>query len=149
MPATTIVPVALAILYQGDRVLMQLRDDYPHILYAGHWGLFGGHLEPEEAPLAGLQREVYEEIGYCPPHLTFFGEYGDRQVHRYIFSGPLTCELGTLVLSEGQGMDLVPYDSVVAGVHYAQILGENRPLGDIHQRILLDFFAQFRRELPV
>ncbi|WP_298614146.1 NUDIX hydrolase [uncultured Thermosynechococcus sp.] len=146
MPATTIVPVALAILYQGDRVLMQLRDDNPNILYPGHWGLFGGHLEPEEAPIDGVQREVYEEIGYHPSHLTFFGEYHDPQVHRYIFTGPLTCELETLVLNEGQGMDWVPYDSVVAGVHYAKSLGEDRPLGNIHRRILLDFF---RRELQV
>ncbi|URR34399.1 NUDIX hydrolase [Thermosynechococcus sp. HN-54] len=149
MPATTIVPVALAILYQGDRVLMQLRDDSPHILYAGHWGLFGGHLELGEDPLAAVQREVQEEIGYCPPQLTLFGEYADPQVHRYIFTAPLTCGLADLQLNEGQGMDLVPYESVVAGVHYAQTLGEDRPLGAIHQRILLDFFAQFRRESPV
>ncbi|MFN4279222.1 NUDIX hydrolase [Thermosynechococcus sp.] len=144
MPVNTIVPVALAILYQGDRVLMQLRDDNPNILYPGHWGLFGGHLEPKEAPLDGVRREVYEELGYCPPHLTFFGEYGDPQVHRYIFTGALTCDLQDLVLNEGQGMDLVPYASVVAGVHYAQSLQEKRPLGNIHRRILLDFFAQSR-----
>lgn len=65
MSATTMVPVALAILYQGDRVLMQLRDDYPHILYPGHWGLFGGHLEPEEVPLEGVRRS--KELGKMAP----------------------------------------------------------------------------------
>lgn len=30
--------VALAILHQDGKFLMQLRDDNPDILYPGHWG---------------------------------------------------------------------------------------------------------------
>ncbi|MEB3314276.1 MAG: NUDIX domain-containing protein, partial [Cyanobacteriota bacterium] len=38
--------VAVAILYQSNQVLLQLRDDHPGIIYPGQWGFFGGHLEP-------------------------------------------------------------------------------------------------------
>ncbi len=135
------IQVSLAILYQGDRVLMQLRDDVDTILYPGHWGLFGGHLEPGEPPEAAVVREVYEEIGYRLPKFIFFGEYADSHAQRLVFVAPLTCELAALNLQEGQGMDLVPYESAVQGVHFAATLGESRPLGNIHQRILLNFFA--------
>jgi len=50
--------VALAILEQDGRFLMQLRDDIPTILYPGVWGLFGGHLEAGESPEIGLKREL-------------------------------------------------------------------------------------------
>jgi len=148
MAAGAVVHVALAILYQGDRVLMQLRDDCATILYPGHWGLFGGHLEAGETPAAGVVREVYEEIGYRLPELHFFGEYVDAQAQRSVFVAPLTCELAALDLREGQGMDLVPYESVVQGVHFATLLGEVRPLGRIHQRILGDFFARGNSPVP-
>ncbi|MCI3281432.1 NUDIX hydrolase [Synechococcus sp. PCC 6717] len=142
MAASPLIQVSLAILYQGDRVLMQLRDDVATILYPGHWGLFGGHLEAGETPEMGVVREVYEEIGYRLPECRFFGDYVDPYARRSVFVAPLTCGLDALDLQEGQGMDLVPYASVVQGVHFATTLGEPRPLGSMHQRILLDFFHQ-------
>ena len=57
------VEVAIAILYQEDKFLMQLRDNIPGIFYPGYWGLFGGHLEPGETPDIAVKREVIEEIG--------------------------------------------------------------------------------------
>ena len=38
--------VALAMLEREGRWLLQLRDDIDSIIYPGHWGLFGGHLDP-------------------------------------------------------------------------------------------------------
>lgn len=35
----------------------------------------GGHIEPDEAPLVGAQRELLEETGYTAPHWTFLGTY--------------------------------------------------------------------------
>lgn len=140
MAAAPVVQVSLAILYQGDRILMQLRDDIATILYPGHWGLFGGHLEPNETPEVAVVREVYEEIGYCLPEFRFFGEYADAHIRRSVFMAPLICSLDALNLQEGQGMDLVPYASVVQGSHFASTLGEARPLGSIHRQIVLDFF---------
>ncbi len=75
--SNSIVRVAIAILYQDDKFLMQLRDDIPNIVYPGHWGLFGGHLESGETPDSAVKRELLEEIGYTPPNLLEFGCYPD------------------------------------------------------------------------
>ena len=52
--------VALAMLRQRDRWLLQLRDDIDGIAAPGCWGLFGGHLEPGESPETALRRELEE-----------------------------------------------------------------------------------------
>ena len=45
------------------RVLMQLRDDRPGIAAPGHWGLFGGGVEPGEDLVEAAVREFREETG--------------------------------------------------------------------------------------
>ena len=40
--------VALAMLERDGQWLLRLRDDIDTIIYPGHWGLFGGHLDPGE-----------------------------------------------------------------------------------------------------
>jgi len=44
------IQVAIAILHRQGQFLLQLRDNIPGIVYPGHWGLFGGHLELGETP---------------------------------------------------------------------------------------------------
>lgn len=131
--------VALAILYQEGKFLMQLRDDIATIFYPGHWGFFGGHLEPEETPEVGLKREIWEEIAYQLENPSFFGCYADDVAVRYIFHAPLKVPLSHLVLQEGADFDLVPPEAIAQGQCYSQKLQQLRPLGDIHQKILLDF----------
>ena len=139
------VQVALAILYQEDKFLMQLRDDIPSILYPGFWGLFGGHLEPEETPEAGLKRELEEEINYTVIAPSKLGFYKDDRVIRHIYYAPLTVSLDTLVLNEGWDLDLVSLKDIQRGSCYSAKAGQERPLGDIHQHILLNFVAQQRK----
>ncbi|MFB2770629.1 NUDIX domain-containing protein [Pelatocladus sp. BLCC-F211] len=135
-----LVHVAIAILYQKDKFLMQLRDNIPNILYPGYWGLFGGHIEPGETPDIAVKREVLEEIGYnLPPMVSEFGCYADDSVVRHVFQAPLLVELNQLVLNEGWDMGLVTLEDIHQGQCYSQIAGEIRPLGPVHQRILLDF----------
>ncbi len=50
--------VTMAILYQEGQFLMQLRDDFPHIIYPGVWGFFGGHIEIGENADIGIRREL-------------------------------------------------------------------------------------------
>jgi 8-oxo-dGTP pyrophosphatase MutT (NUDIX family) len=57
---------------QHGRYLLQLRDDKPGILHPGAWGLFGGGIEPDEAPEAAVLRELVEEIGIAPSPPTPF-----------------------------------------------------------------------------
>jgi 8-oxo-dGTP pyrophosphatase MutT (NUDIX family) len=147
-----LVPIALAILYdpRSPRFLMQLRDDVPHILYPGCWGLFGGHLEPGEAALDGLQRELHEELSWCPaspdqlePQPTAI----ENGILRHLFASPLTVPLDQLVLGEGQDLGWIDLDAVQAGQGRSPRLQALRPLGTPHRQMLLNF-AQRQGWLP-
>lgn len=52
------------ILVDGDKVLLQHRDDKPGINYPGYWTLPGGRANPGETPLDAINRELREETGY-------------------------------------------------------------------------------------
>lgn len=58
-----------AVLISTDgRLILQLRDDLPHVSDPGKIGLFGGRREADESFLDCVVREVHEEIGlYLPP----------------------------------------------------------------------------------
>ncbi|HLP87059.1 MAG TPA: NUDIX hydrolase [Nostocaceae cyanobacterium] len=134
--------VAIAILYQNDRYLMQLRDNIPNIPHPGCWGLFGGHIETNESAETALQREILEEIGYQLPHFSKFGDYETRTVIHHVYLAPLLVQIDQLVLGEGWDMGLLTATDIREGYCYSPIAGENRPIGDIHQVIMLDFVNQ-------
>ncbi len=140
--------VAIAILYQGDQILMQLRDNIPTIAHPGVWGLFGGHLEVGETPETALRRELAEEISYIAATLTLFGQYRDPGVVRHVFAGPLTVCVEQLVLQEGWDLGLLAPESIRQGHHYSAKAQQVRPLGRPHQHILLDFLHQRQCESP-
>lgn len=52
-----------AALFNGQRVLVYLRDDKPTIPFPACWDLPGGGRENDEDPVACAQREVQEEFG--------------------------------------------------------------------------------------
>ena len=137
--SNSIVQVAIAILYQNNQFLMQLRDDIPNIVYPGHWGLFGGHLEPGETPDMAVKRELLEEISYTPPNLVEFGCYPDEKAIRHVYYAPLTVELIDLVLLEGWDMDLLTIDNIKQGSYYSQKAKGIYPLVPTAQKILIDF----------
>lgn len=58
-----------AILIGTDgRLLLQLRDNFPHVSDPGKISLFGGRREGNESFLDCVVREIHEEIGlYLPP----------------------------------------------------------------------------------
>ncbi len=141
------VAVAMAILYQQGKFLLQLRDDYPHILYPGHWGLFGGHLEPGESPEVGLYRELLEEITYQPQQLNLFRHYVDSKRITYIYHAPLTVTLDQLVQREGQDLALVSPEGINQGYYYSAKIAQTRPLGSPHQKILQDFLASYGQKV--
>jgi 8-oxo-dGTP pyrophosphatase MutT (NUDIX family) len=136
------VHVAIAILYQDNKFLMQLRDNIPNIPYPGHWALFGGHIEPGETPDIAVQREILEEIGYILPPFVEFGCYPDEKVVRHVFHAPLLVEFPQLVLNEGCDMALLTPADISQGKFYSKNLRETRPLGSVAQQILLDFINQ-------
>jgi len=135
--------VAIAILYQGDRFLMQLRDNVPTIVYPGQWAFFGGHLEANEPPAIAVRRELLEEIGYAPDILEPFRIYASDTVVRHVFHGPLTVPIAQLVLTEGWDLGLLSLEDVRRGEGYSAVAGQVRPLGEPHRQILLDFVQQY------
>ena len=131
------VEVAIAILYQysldnstqkhSPRFLMQLRDQVPNIVFPGHWGLFGGHLEPGETPEVALKRELQEEIGYSVSQCQKFGCYNTSKVIRHVFYSPLSVSIQELVLTEGWDLDLLTPEDIQLGSHYSDKAGQTKP----------------------
>jgi 8-oxo-dGTP pyrophosphatase MutT (NUDIX family) len=60
------IAAALLIDVNGN-VLLQQRDNIPHIIQPGKVGLFGGHREGEETFLECVVREIAEEISQHIP----------------------------------------------------------------------------------
>lgn len=133
--------VAIAILYQNNKYLMQLRDNIPTIDAAGCWEIFGGHLEPNETPEQGIKREILEEIGYKLTDVVKFGIYSHEKLIEHVFYAPLLVKLEQLVLKEGWDMGLLSLEDIHQGSCYSPIAREIRPLGDIHHQIMLDFIS--------
>lgn len=138
------IEVAIALLYQDDCFLMQLRDDLPSIIYPGHWAFFGGHLEPGEDADTAVFRELAEEIGYTPPELSLYKQINDGRIIRHFYHGPLTVPPGQLQLNEGQDLGLCAIADIQRGYKFSAKLAEDRPLGAPHQAILLDFLSTQR-----
>ena len=142
MTASDKVEVAIAIIHQDGKFLMQLRDDLPNIFFPGHWGFFGGHLEPGEDADTGVRRELFEEIGYVPNTITLFERTEDDRVIRHFYQTELTVPVKNLALNEGQDIGLCTITDIQRGYKYSLKLGEDRPLGHPHQKALLSFIAQ-------
>ena len=141
--------VAIAILHQNDHFLMQLRDDIPGIAFPGHWGFFGGHLDPGETPAEAVRRELLEEIGYAPPQLDFFCRMEAENSIRHVFYGLLTVAVDELQLNEGWDLGLVTVEDIRQGLCYSAKAQQARPMGAPHQQILLSFLEQIRIEQAI
>lgn len=81
-----------AVLVSTDgRLLLQLRDNLPHVSDPGKISLFGGQREGTETFLACVVREVHEEIGfYVPPErFELIGRYSgpDHLTHNGTLHG--------------------------------------------------------------
>ncbi|MBE9112590.1 NUDIX hydrolase [Nodosilinea sp. LEGE 07298] len=141
--------VAIAILYQGDRFLLQLRDDIPTIAWPGHWAFFGGHLEPGESPDVAVYRELQEEIGYDAPQLARFKRSESETVVRHVYHGPLVVPVENLVLTEGLDLGLWSVEDIRRGQRYSARAQAERPIGQPHQELLLSFLGQRRIEQAI
>jgi 8-oxo-dGTP pyrophosphatase MutT (NUDIX family) len=138
--------VAIAILYQQRsngtlEFLMQLRDDIPGIAYPGHWGFFGGHIEPDESPDDAVKRELIEEINHAPAAIHSFKVYESSRSIRHVYHAPLSTPLDQLTLGEGWDMKWLTIEEVKAGEAFSNAAQQIKPLGDPHQAILMEFLS--------
>jgi 8-oxo-dGTP pyrophosphatase MutT (NUDIX family) len=116
--------VAALILVESDGYLMQRRDARPDIWYPDHWGLFGGGVEPGEAPLAALARELREELELelNPAQAQYFVGFdfdlaglGMAKYFRYYYLVPITRAVcARLRLHEGAEMRVFPGSAILA-----------------------------------
>ncbi len=99
------------------RVLMQLRDDDPKIMFPGHWGLTGGAAHPGETPEQAARREVEEETGlvferFDPFRAYYFSEHGAGKksatartdYELYLFHAPCETPAEEMACGEGRGL---------------------------------------------
>ncbi len=111
-PLAFVDAVAAIILVDGEQYLLQLRDNFPHIFFPGHWGLFGGAIEPGESEEQALRREVEEETGIALGEATRFcriilqqDQLNGRASTRSYFESRITsAELARAHLTEGARM---------------------------------------------
>ena len=109
--APTLISLAGAILEHPELgLLLQLRDaiapTFPH-----HWGLFGGHIEANEAPDVAIWRELEEELQLRPEMVSSW-RLEQNVAHPsggrvYIFHMLLTVTTDDLVLGEGESMQFI------------------------------------------
>lgn len=131
--------VAAVIVVDGRRYLVQQRDDLPQIWFPGHWGCFGGAVEPGETPEQALRRELAEELelsgDYACAWFTNFDfdltGLGQRRIYRTYFEIHLaTSAVESLRLHEGasfaalspeelfaDSVRLTPYDYFALWMH--------------------------------
>ncbi|HVA40079.1 MAG TPA: NUDIX domain-containing protein [Candidatus Binataceae bacterium] len=121
-PLAFVDAVAAILLVDGERYLLQLRDNFPHIFFPGHWGLFGGAIEPGETEDQALRREVEEEIGVGIGEATRFcriilqlDRLNGRAIKRSYFESRITsAELARARLTEGARMQSFTAHEVLA-----------------------------------
>jgi 8-oxo-dGTP pyrophosphatase MutT (NUDIX family) len=129
------------------RVLMQLRDDNPAIMFPGHWGLTGGAGNPGETPEAAARREIVEETGLTLGEIEPFRAYyfqetpassGARKAASrrradyevYVFHAPCATPVEEMICGEGRELRFFAPDEFPAlDVAYN------------HRDVLSDFFA--------
>jgi len=128
------------------RVLMQLRDANPAIMYPDHWGLTGGAAHPDETAEQAARREVDEETGLTLGHIEPFRAYyfqetgnGGAKASRtktradyevYCFHAPCETPVEELVCGEGQALRFFSPEEI------AEI-----PVAYNHRDVLDDFFG--------
>jgi 8-oxo-dGTP pyrophosphatase MutT (NUDIX family) len=112
-PAVARHDVGALLVTDNGRYLMQLRDERPDIRVPGHWGLFGGGVEPSEADdEAALRRELLEELELRAGRLRWFTELvyvepvpPHRACRKAYFEARVTAaQLAGLRLREGAGL---------------------------------------------
>lgn len=94
--------VSIIIEDKQGRVLLQLRDDKPTILFPNCWTTIGGFIEPGEVPENALKRETMEELEYEFVDVKFLGKFDYNDAENFVFLTKGDFKLEDFILHEGQ-----------------------------------------------
>src|SRR5256714_2508725 len=129
------------------RILLQLRDDDPAIMFPGHWGITGGAGHADETPEQTARREVREETGLTLGKLEPFKAYyfpsdaagngkkraaskASAEYELYLYHAPCVTPAEEMVCGEGRGLRFfAPHELPVIDIAYN------------HRDALTEFFA--------
>ncbi len=111
--------VSALLVDEKGRLVIQLRDDKPGLLFPAHWATLGGAIEAGETPDQAMKRELDEEISPAPP-VTFWRYFehtykarGEtRMVANHVYVGKLSCALEDVKLFEGQRLEAFTVDEI-------------------------------------
>lgn len=122
------------------RVLMQLRDSDPAIMFPDHWGITGGAAKTGETPEDTARREVREETGLDLGEMEPFRAYyntertpGGRaraEYELYLYHALCVTPADELVCGEGRELRFFAEEDL-----------EQVPVAYNHREVLADFFA--------
>ena len=140
------VEVAVAVVLRPDGSFL-LGQRPPDKAYAGYWEFPGGKIEPNEAPLAALRRELHEELGidvetaypwltrdydyeHAAVRLRFFrvikwsGALHGRENQRFAWQSPSTIEVGPLLPANAPILRALALPPVYAISNAAELGGQ-------------------------
>ena len=108
--------VAKIALFKNNKILLELRDDKPDILFPNHWTLVGGGIANGESAEDAVKREVSEELNYELNEAEFIStcvshdESPPAEIN--LFFGKINCEIEDLELKEGQEIRFFSFDQL-------------------------------------
>lgn len=118
-------------LINGDRVLMQLRDNKPEIFAPGVWAIPGGRVDTGEKPEDAVIREFLEETDYKA-----VPDYFNTYEYDFIDGSPLTAFYyakydgsGKINCNEEQKMEFLSLKDI-----------ESLDTFPIHEQVVRDLF---------
>lgn len=123
--------VVLVLPVADQKILMQLRDLKPEISAPGHWGFFGGAIDPGETALAAAHRELFEETGLTVDTIFPLGfkrvtDLENLPAHAFCCRMPKPAN--KLILQEGLDMTLASLEQVRTKTIFSTKLGRNFPV---------------------
>ena len=128
MPIKEVVTI---LPYSNGKVLLQLRDFNPRIVYPGCWGFFGGTVESDETPLQSAKRELSEEIGHVPKEIYALSKDSvsvPDEVMMYSFYAPLEIRPTEIILNEGMDFGLFSFQEILSKQLYSNEIKNKFPL---------------------
>ena len=130
-----VVNVAVAVIHFNNQYLLGFRHASQH--QGNRYEFVGGKIEPDETPIQGLIREVYEEIGLDIAQNTAVKmgvirhDYADKTVALHVFKVEVS-QAQFDGLQEGKGKE----GQAVTWVHQSDLVANQYALPDANARIL-------------